>query len=128
MNQQLRAIFSENLYNLTREKIHLITAKLDCLGCPYHSDIAYALKTLFPVKRLHPWVFVLTYEDMMYRFLLDSLYQVCYGLGHVDIVRTDIREIKNYTPVYRFPITKHLINKFRRFKLGQGRFPLPPRS
>ena len=126
--QQLRAIFSENIYDLPREKVNLIVAKLESLGCPYYSDIAFALRTLFPVIKLHPWVFVLNYEELMYRFLLDSLHQVLHGLSLMDIVRSDIREIKDYTSVYRFRISKALIRKFRKYQVGIGSFPRPPRG
>ena len=128
MDNQIRTIFSKNMYDLDRQTVILMTARLDSLGCPYHSDIACALRTLFPARKLHPWVFSLTYEELMHRFLLDSVYHVCYGLGHVDMVCTDIREVDNFTTVYRYPIGKHLIYKFRKFKLGQGKFPQPPRG
>ena len=127
MNQQLKSIFSKNIYNLDRYTVNLMITKLECLG-NYYSEIASALRTLFPVRRLHPWVFVLTYEDLMRRFLLDSLYQVLYGLGHIDLIRSDLREVTGYTSVKRFNVPKHLITMYRRFKLKKGKFPVPPRN
>ena len=96
MNQQLKTIFSKNIYDLDRYTVNLMITKLECLG-NYYLEIASALTTFFPVRRLHPWVFVLTYEDLMCRFLLDW-------------------EIKSYTSVYRFRINKSLISRFRRKK------------
>ena len=128
MDNQIRTLFSKNLYDLDRRTVVWMTARLDSVNCPYHSDIACALRTLFPAKKLHPWVFVLTYEDMMHRFLLDSLYQVLYGLGHMDLIRSDLREVTGYTSVKRFNVPKHLVTMYRRFKLGKGKFPVPPRN
>ena len=52
INQELRAIFSDNMYDLDREKVNLIMAKLDSLGWPHYSRIKLNLRLLGPADNL----------------------------------------------------------------------------
>ena len=57
IEQELRPILSHNTYALEQEKVNLLITKLDSLGSQHYAEIASALRTLFPPKKLHPWVF-----------------------------------------------------------------------
>ena len=91
-------------------------------------QVAASLITLYGDNSMSSWLRSLYYEELLRDSLMNNLCLIFYNIPHAVVIRNDIRELKSYTKVYRYPIPSYLISKFKLFKQGLGPAPYPPRS